>query len=328
MRWAVLAPFFYQPGGAEQAAALWARELDARLYVGEVTSSVLSAYPGVRSRLRPSPPFFRRTALCTAERVVRNAARRVEADALLLSGNFAFYRVLVDRRPTVAYLHAPPVDPYGVETRAARKAMVLVANAPAVADAAERVYGRRPDAVVPPPLDLAAFRATPPGERFLAGGRLVREKGFDRLVRAAAAARVPVDVYGDGPEREALAALARDLDAPVTFLGRVAESERVRLLEASRAFVFPGRDEPFGLAPAEALACGKTVLAFRDAGGPLAYLSAATSVVVEDEDALAEALRSFDDVAAARRVGACRAAAGPFDAPVVAGALRRLVEDA
>lgn len=326
MRWAVLSPYFYQPGGAEQAAWLWARELDALLYVGEVTPAVLETYAGVRSRLRPSPPFFRRTVLCTAERVVRNAARHVEGDALILSGNFAFYRALREKRPTIAYLHAPPVDPYGVEALAARKATVLVANAPAVADAAERVYRRRPDAVVPPPLDLAAFRACPPGARFLAGGRLVREKGFDRLVRAAATAHVEVDVYGDGRERAALEALSREIDAPVRFLGRVTEPERVRLLEACRAFVFPGRDEPFGLAPAEALACGKTVLAFADAGGPLAYLDARNAVVIDDEEALAHALGAFDDAGAARRVQTCRAAAAPFDAPVVARALRRLVE--
>lgn len=330
MRWAVLAPYFYQPGGAEQAAHLWARELGARLYVGEVTPAVLAAYPDARSRLRPSPPRVKRTALNTAERVLRNALRRdVDADVLLLSGNYAFYRALVDRRTTVAYLHAVPVDPYGVESRASRKATYLVANAPAVAEAAARVYKRIPDAVVPPPLDLAAFRPAPPGARFLAGGRLVVEKGFDRLVRAAAAAKVEVDVYGAGPARVALERLAADIAAPVRFLGRVDEPARVRLLEACRAFVFPGKDEPFGLAPAEALACGKTVLAGRDAGGPLTYLEEGrTARLFDDEDGLARLLGDFDDAAAAARVADCRAAAARFDAPVVARRLRALVGDA
>ncbi|HLE97555.1 MAG TPA: glycosyltransferase, partial [Candidatus Thermoplasmatota archaeon] len=151
-RWAVLAPYFYQPGGAEQFAHLVARELDAAIYCGETKPAVFDAYPGSEARVRPRPPTVRRTRINTAERVLRNALRRdVDADLLLLSGNYAMYRALFDRRPTLAYLHAPPGDPYGLEGRAARKATALVANAPAVAEAAARVYRRAPDAVVPPP---------------------------------------------------------------------------------------------------------------------------------------------------------------------------------
>ncbi|MFN2537286.1 MAG: glycosyltransferase [Mycobacteriales bacterium] len=64
--------------------------------------------------------------------------------------------------------------------------------------------------------------AAPVGRREGAGiyvGRLAAEKGLDILVRAAAAARVEIVIVGDGPERDSLERLARELDAPVRFPG-------------------------------------------------------------------------------------------------------------
>src|SRR6185436_14591908 len=62
---------------------------------------------------------------------------------------------------------------------------------------------------------------------FLQCGRMVPKKGYDLALRALAEARtrdprLHLRILGDGPERERLTALRRelDLDGAVTFLGR------------------------------------------------------------------------------------------------------------
>ncbi|TXS35390.1 glycosyltransferase [Streptomyces sp. t39] len=92
-------------------------------------------------------------------------------------------------------------------------------------------------------------------------GRLVPGKRFDVLVEAVAALPDAVLLLaGDGPEREALRALAVRLGAAgrVRLLGE--RSDVPALLSAMDAFVSASREEAFGLAVVEALAAGLPVL--------------------------------------------------------------------
>src|SRR5690606_19910586 len=59
------------------------------------------------------------------------------------------------------------------------------------------------------------------GRYALVAGRLSPEKGIDTAIEAAARARVPLRIAGEGPIEERLRALARELRAPVEFLGRL-----------------------------------------------------------------------------------------------------------
>jgi glycosyltransferase involved in cell wall biosynthesis len=101
--------------------------------------------------------------------------------------------------------------------------------------------------------------------------RLVSKKGVDTLVRAIAALDRPalLTVAGDGPERRALEALAKDLGCAdrVRFLGAV-DNERVRRLMRDEAHVFalPCRTDSAGdrdgvpVVLIEAMACGLPVI--------------------------------------------------------------------
>lgn len=88
-------------------------------------------------------------------------------------------------------------------------------------------------------------------------GLLIRRKGYDTLIRAAAKLpNVAVAIVGDGPERANLSALANDLGVAdrVLFFGQQPNSARYYKL--FDAFAMTSRSEGFGIAMLEALALG------------------------------------------------------------------------
>lgn len=125
--------------------------------------------------------------------------------------------------------------------------------------------------VVHPGLDPARF--VPRGDQERSGpltlisvGRLVAQKAPDVLVRTLALVRTPgvrLRVVGDGPMREGLERLARELGVAdrLELLGDRADVPE--LLAAADLFVFASRTEGFGLAPLEAMAAGLPVVAHR-----------------------------------------------------------------
>jgi phosphatidylinositol alpha-1,6-mannosyltransferase len=132
-------------------------------------------------------------------------------------------------------------------------------------------------------------------------------------------ARIPDMQYaivGDGPERARLEALARELgvERAVQFAGAVLDV--VPWYQACDVFVMMSRDregevEGFGIAFAEAGACGKPVIGGRSGGTAEAVLDGVTGILVDGERALAETIVNLltDRETAARmgRVGRERA---------------------
>ncbi|MGH9165917.1 MAG: glycosyltransferase, partial [Acidimicrobiales bacterium] len=144
-----------------------------------------------------------------------------------------------------------------------RRAGAVLAASRHLADWARDVAGV--EATVAP-MPLAADRvpspSPPPSDGpVLAVGRLVPEKGFDVLIRAAAIAGKPVVIVGDGDQRAALEALAAETEADVTFAGSVAPAALADHYRAARLVAVPSRREGFGLVAAEAAAAGRAVVA-------------------------------------------------------------------
>jgi glycosyltransferase involved in cell wall biosynthesis len=105
------------------------------------------------------------------------------------------------------------------------------------------------------------------GGRLLYVGRYDPRKGIETAIRALAhleeATTLEVQGTGDPVERERMVALVRDLGlaARVTF-GAVDRATLVERYRDADAFVFPSEwEEPFGLVPLEAMACGTPVVA-------------------------------------------------------------------
>ena len=112
----------------------------------------------------------------------------------------------------------------------------------------------------------AATAVTLPGRPALVSvGRLAPQKGYDILLPALAKVRgrfpeLHVTIYGDGPDRAALEAQARELrvDDLVTFAGY--SSAPLPAVRAADLFVLASRYEGFPNAALEALACGTPVV--------------------------------------------------------------------
>lgn len=116
------------------------------------------------------------------------------------------------------------------------------------------------------PVDTAFF--VPTGEQndfALAVGRIAPEKGFDLLVEACAGLTgLKVKVVGEG---DGLLRLSNGSPASMEWLGMRSRGEVRTLMQRARFLIMPSRYETFGNVVAEALACGKPVVATK-CGGP------------------------------------------------------------
>jgi glycosyltransferase involved in cell wall biosynthesis len=109
----------------------------------------------------------------------------------------------------------------------------------------------------------------------------------------------------------------------VRYIGEVGD-EKGDLYAAARALLMPIRwPEPFGLVMTEAMACGTPVIAFPEGSAPELVLDGETGFVVDDEQAMAEAIRRLDEIDPAR----CRSSTEErFDVAPVAQAHERAYE--
>lgn len=171
------------------------------------------------------------------------------------------------------------------------------------------------------PNRAGARKARPDGYGTVLGvGRLNRQKGFDLLVRAFAAATRRQDgwdlvIAGDGPERQALAEIAAACGVAdrVRLIGQQADIQHT--YASADVFALPSRFEGFPNALLEAMAAGLPAVAADCLAGPREIICNERNgllVKTENVEALALALsRLITDRSLRRRLGA--EAAGVVD---------------
>ena len=157
-----------------------------------------------------------------------------------------------------------------------------------------RKYYRRESTIIYPPVDVERFTPSDrqPGDYYLAGGRLIPYKRVDLAVEAFTQLGLPLVVYGDGRDRQALKSKA---GPTISFLGRVSWDKLVDLFQHCRAFVFPGLED-FGIAPLEAQAAGRPVIAYAAGGALDTIVDGETGLLFQGQttQALIEAVRTFE----------------------------------
>jgi len=125
--------------------------------------------------------------------------------------------------------------------------------------------------VIQPAVDLTPFvaagTAREPGRRIVGAiGRFDTQKGFDILINAFRTLQdtdLVLHLYGDGPEREQLEALADGLPN-VQFKGYAPNPAEA--IAACDIIAMPSRWEPYGLVAVEAMAAGRVLVCPRGDG--------------------------------------------------------------
>jgi glycosyltransferase involved in cell wall biosynthesis len=161
-----------------------------------------------------------------------------------------------------------------------------------VVERIRQCYGRDADLLMPP-VDVESIPLSREvGDEYLVVSRLIPYKRIDLAIEACNRLGAPLCVVGDGRDRASLEALA---GPSVRFAGFVADQEARAYRATCRAFLFPG-EEDFGIAPVEAMAAGRPVIAFAGGGALDTVVDGETGALFSPQsaDALAATLAAFD----------------------------------
>jgi glycosyltransferase involved in cell wall biosynthesis len=156
-----------------------------------------------------------------------------------------------------------------------------------------RHFYHRESKVIFPPVDVARFEVSAGHEDyFLIVSRLVPYRRIDLAVQAFNQLGLPLVIAGDGRDREALQAIAHP---NVKFLGYVPDADLPALFGRCRAYILPG-SEDFGIAPVQAMAAGRPVIAYAGGGALDTVLPGQTGLHFQalTPASLAEAVRQFE----------------------------------
>lgn len=169
----------------------------------------------------------------------------------------------------------------------------FIANSRNVAGKIERYYGRHAE-ILYPPVDTEFF--CPGGKQeecYLMVTALVPYKRVDIAVKAFSHLRKRLVIIGSGPEEKRLKAMAWPT---IEFLGWQTREAVRDYYRRCRAFIMPG-EEDFGIAPVEAMACGRPVIAYGK-GGALESVIPSTGIFYTDPTAegLIEAVKAFESI--------------------------------
>jgi glycosyltransferase involved in cell wall biosynthesis len=273
------------------------------------------------------------TAAAAAESAFATAYMTMQAIRYDVVHNHAFDAPAVRlatalQAPVVHTLHLPPDK----AVLAALRQVTRRSRSPAVAAVSnfQASAWRRVvpvDAILPPypPTRVIPWSGTV-GQGALFAGRLSPEKGAAEAIDIARAAGVPIDVYGDVYD----AGYSREQIDPrrgwpgVTVHQGVPRTSLWEAIARAAVMLYPARwDEPFGLAAAEAQACGTPVVAFRRGGLGEVIVDGVTGFLVPPDDIRA-AVEAVPKVAGISRPACREHAEGQLDLELSIDAHERL----
>jgi glycosyltransferase involved in cell wall biosynthesis len=354
-RSAVVHDFFVTEGGGELVALEFARMLpDARVHTSFFDAArfgdridplrvhtwplqrLLGATPHFRA-LDPLYPLWfgaldlRRARLVISSSVAFSKAVRTGPSTLHLS---YVYTPLRYAWQLEAYLQGSSLPrPAKAAARAIRPLLrrwdrdtagrpdVIVTSSQTVRRRIQRLWDRDAE-VIHPPVETAAIPLSTRDDGYLLiASRLLAYRRVDLAVQAATRLGRRLVVVGDGPERTRLEGLA---GPTVRFEGHVDRAALLELFARCHAYVVPGVED-FGMAPVEAMAAGKPVVALRAGGATETVLDGTTGIFFDQPTAtsLADAIERLDRTSFSPE--AARAQALTFDTEVFRRRWRELL---
>jgi glycosyltransferase involved in cell wall biosynthesis len=310
-RVALVHDFFVAEGGAEQAALELARLLptadvhtsffDVRRYGDRLDPARVRTWPlqrllGPSARFRSLLPLYpawfghldlRAYDLVVSSSIAFTHAVRTRPDALHVSYVYTPLRYAWNLD---AYLERSSWSlPVRVGARTVQPTLrrwdratadrpdLVVAISATVQKRIRRCWGRESE-VLYPPVEVAAIRPSGRDDGFfLVASRMLAYRRLDHAVEACTRLGRELVVAGEGPECARLRALA---GPTVHFPGRVDRPTLLDLFERCHAYLVPG-EEDFGIAPVEAMAAGKPVVALRAGGVAETVVDGTTGVLYD-----------------------------------------------
>lgn len=135
------------------------------------------------------------------------------------------------------------------------------------------------------------------GQYFINFSRQVGWKRLDLAIHACIESKQPLVLIGDGPEHQKLLQLSKTHPELITLHSTLPQSELKEYLKNAKAFIFPS-EEPFGIAPVEALAAGCPVIAFNKGGAKDYIKDGKNGLFFESQtvNSLASAIKKFNQL--------------------------------
>lgn len=157
----------------------------------------------------------------------------------------------------------------------------LIAISDFVAKRITKYYGRSPDAIIYPPVELVDR----PRSHYRLAGLVVispfqENKGAEVAINYALKYGESLTLIGDGPSRKKLEKVY-GRHSNIKFTGWVSEEEKYKILRDSEALLFLGVED-FGLVPLEAAMVGTPTLALKKGGALESVLDGVTGIFVDD----------------------------------------------
>lgn len=176
----------------------------------------------------------------------------------------------------------------------AKRVDYFIGNSTIVKKRIEKIY-RRDAAVIFPPVNVHKFPFSTVSEEFyLVVSRLVPYKRVDLAVEACTKLNKKLVIIGTGDELEKIKLKA---GPTIEFLGFQSDEAVADYMSRCKAFLFPGYED-FGIAPVEAQACGKPVIAYGMGGALDTVIDSKTGIHFNEQtvQSLMQAINKFETI--------------------------------
>ncbi|MDP2726827.1 MAG: glycosyltransferase [Dehalococcoidia bacterium] len=359
MRVAIVHDWLNQRGGAEEVlevlhAIFPSAPIFTSIFVPEVMPAEYRSWPVYTSFLQrlPAVDRYHRALLPLYPAAFRSFDLSGYDLVISNSSGFCHGVATTDATCHINYCLTPPRYVWGLDQYAAREQLGTMAKAVlplvtrhlrrwdlraaagidhfiaisrVVQERIGRFYGREA-AIIYPPVNTSDLHTTiERGDYFLIVSRLVPYKRIDLAVAAFNEVGWPLLVVGEGRDRAALERLA---SPNVQFLGRRPRDEVRELMARCRAFIFPG-EEDFGIAPVEAQAAGRPVIAYAGGGALETVLDGVSGLFFRETtpQSLVEALIRFSQIEQSFDARVIREHAQRFDTSVFRERITAFIAD-
>lgn len=148
-----------------------------------------------------------------------------------------------------------------IDKLATKNPDVLLANSKNTQQKIKKHYNRTATLIYPPVFVQGSSKKEK--KYFVAQGRLVRQKGFELIIRTCNLLKLPLVVIGEGYYKKYLQFIA---GKTIFFAGSLSDEKVSKLYQHAYALLYAADADDFGLVPAESIVRGVPVIGYHTGG--------------------------------------------------------------